>query len=141
MESNHPTPSPTPETTPTPVAVAHPAPTVAPSTATGSKALAITALVLAIVSVVIGLAWFIAAPLAIVAIILSIVALAKHANGKGQSIAALIVSGISLIFFVPFWALFSLGLLIGIQQAAEEYRVDAEYQSEQQTEGNSELFN
>ena len=127
MDSNHPAQPPAPETTPTPT--------------TGSKALAITALVLAIVSVVIGLIWFVAAPLAIVAIILAIVALVKHANGKGRSIAALVIGGVSLIFLVPFWALISLVALSGIQQAAEEYRVDAEYQSEQQVEDNSELFN
>lgn len=152
MDSSHKAPKETPEETPAtpvvaPTPLAHPvtphhaaAQTAAP-VATGSKALAITALVLAIVSVVIGIIWFVAAPIAIVAIVLSIIALAKHASGKGQSIAALVVGGVSLIFLVPFWALISLVALAGIQQAAEEYRVDAEYQSEVETKSQSELFN
>ncbi len=130
MEPSHPTNTPTAQTTTTP-----------PAPVAGSKALAITSLVLAIVSVVIGLIWFVAAPVAIVALVLGIVALVKRANGKGRSIAAVIIAGISLVIFVPFWALVSLVALSGIQQAADEYRVDAEYQTEQQSEGTSELFN
>lgn len=136
--AHEPTPlQPTPITPSTPVA--HPDPTGVP--ASKSKGLAITALVLAIVSVVIGLLWFIAAPIAIVAIILAIVSLAKQAGGKGRSITAIVIGGISLTVFVPFWALVSLILLSGIQQASQEYQIETEQQSETQPENTSELFN
>ena len=134
-----PTPAPEPQAQP---AVA-PAVAAAPTPAKKSTALAITALILAITSVVIGLLWFVAAPIAIVAIILSIIALAKHHGGKGRSIAALIIGGVSLLFFVPFWAVISLVALRGIQESAEQYRVDAEYRQELESESDyqTQLFN
>ena len=78
----------------------------------GSKGLAITALVLAIIGAVTSLA-FIGVPLAIVALILGIVALARRANGKGMSIAAVIVSSISLL-----WGIFVVLMLVFVGSLA-----------------------
>lgn len=66
----------------------------------GGKGLAITALVLAIVGAVlcfIPFASFGGVPIVIVALILAIIALVKKANGKGMSIASLIVAGVGLL--------------------------------------------
>jgi ABC-type polysaccharide/polyol phosphate export permease len=87
---------------------------------TGSKALGITALVLSLASVVFGIVWFIAAPLAVTAVILAIVALVKKRNGKGLSIAATIIGGVSLLILIPFWFLMSVVALQGLQDYSQE---------------------
>jgi hypothetical protein len=61
--------------------------------------MAITALVLAIVGMLTSLL-FIGFPLAIVALILGIVALARRLDGKGMSVAAIVISAITLLWGV-----------------------------------------
>lgn len=96
----------------------------------GKKGLAIAALALSIVSVLLGVVWFIAAPLALTAIILAIVSLVKKHGGKGMSIAGLIVGGVSLLIFVPFWAFVSLVGLAGLQDAADDAVIESQSSSE-----------
>jgi hypothetical protein len=114
---------PTSEHTP-PVTTAAPAVTPAPGDATpaltGSKALGITALVLSLASVLFGIVWFVATPLATTAVILAIVALVKKRNGKGLSIAATIIGGVSLLILIPFWFLMSVVALQGLQDYSQE---------------------
>lgn len=93
------------------------APVVQPKPSAG---LAISALVLAIVSVIIGILWFVAAPLAIAAIIMGIIVLAKKMAGKGMGVAAVITGGVSLVLFIPFWIMISLIITSGLQQASQE---------------------
>lgn len=97
-----------------------------PYVANQKKGLAITALVLAILSVVFGIAWFIAAPLALVAIILAIVSLAKKRGGKGLSIAGLVIGSISLFILVPIWLTVSLVALEGLQDKANNLQTQSE---------------
>ena len=78
-----------------------------PITTDGSKKMAIWALVLSIVGLLTGIVFFVSAPLALTALILAIVTLAKHKQGKGMGIAAIIISSIALIM-IPFW------LVVGI---------------------------
>lgn len=78
------------------------------------------ALGLAIASVVTSLFVIIAAPIALTGVILAIVALSTRRPGKGLSIAALIVGGISLVIIIPFMFLVSLVAYNGIQERANE---------------------
>jgi len=80
--------------------------------AQGSKGMAVTALVLSIVGAVTSLV-LVGVPLAIVALILGIVALARRLNGKGMSIAAVIISSISLL-----WGVFVLLMFIFVGSLA-----------------------
>jgi hypothetical protein len=68
--------------------------------------MAITALVLAIVGMLTSLL-FIGFPLAIVALILGIVALARRLDGKGMSVAAIVISAITLL-----WGVFLLVIVV-----------------------------
>ncbi|MFP3394577.1 hypothetical protein SB782_38035, partial [Brevibacillus sp. SIMBA_076] len=76
------------------------------------KGMAVTALVLSIVGAGTSLV-LVGVPLAIVALILGIVALARRLNGKGMSIAAVIVSSISLL-----WGVFVLLMFIFVGSLA-----------------------
>lgn len=115
-------------------------PAAAQPVASSKKGLAITALVLSIIGAVIGVAWFVAAPLAIIAIILAIVSLVKRRGGKGMSIASLIVGGVALFIFVPFWAFLTLVAYGGIQDEARSRQESAEQRSLQlQQEAESDI--
>lgn len=113
MENNQPTTQPPTETlTTTPVATPY---------TNSSKGIAITGFVLSIVAFVVSFFWFIAAPFAIAAIVLTIIALSKRKAGKGLSIAGLIIAGFTLVVAVPFWILVSYSAYYNdIQKAANE---------------------
>jgi len=83
------------------------------------KGLAITALVLSIIALLLGLAWPISALFGLVAIILAIVSLAKKRSGKGVAVAALIVGGVALLL-VPFWAAVSAEVYNNISEKVNE---------------------
>lgn len=112
-------PAATAPTATTPTAIAQ-ATSPAPQLPSQSKALAITALVLALVSVLIGIAWFLAAPLAIAAVIMGIIVLAKNMAGKGMGIAALATGSVSLLLFIPFWFAVTVIVVRDIQQATQD---------------------
>jgi hypothetical protein len=84
-----------------------------------SKTMAILSMVLAIVGFLTGLIFFVSIPLAIAALVLGIVALAKHKQGKGMSITGVVVAGVILLL-----APFTLGAVIvaygGITNRANE---------------------
>lgn len=61
-----------------------------------TSGLAITSMVLGIVSVIIAIIWFIALPIGITAIILGIIALLKHRSGRGMSITGVVTGSVSL---------------------------------------------
>lgn len=87
--------------------------TVVQQPARPSKGLAITSLVLGIVSLLFALAWFIAIPLAITAIVLGSVYLAKNKGvkgGKGMAITGIILSGLALLASVLFAMLIALAV-------------------------------
>lgn len=90
-------PQPTPPPAPSPLQTPPPAPE-APK---GGKGLAITGFVLGIVSLVFSFFVFLSVPLAIAALIMTIIALAKKRPGKGLSIAGLAISGTTLILMIP----------------------------------------
>lgn len=108
-----------PINTDAPVAEPSPAVSQAPQPVTGSKALAIWALVIAIIATVIGIFWFVAIPLALVGLILAIVVLVKKKAGKRIGIAALIVASLALLA-APLWILMSLAIYNGVTERANE---------------------
>lgn len=110
-----PTPAVTPEPAVNPVA---PEPAIAPSTTT--KHTGVAALILAITSLVLGIVWPISLPLAIIAIIMGIMSLAKKRESKKLNLVAVIISGITILLF-PLWLLFSIAMYGGILEAAKEY--------------------
>lgn len=110
-----PTPAVTPEPAVNPVA---PEPAIAPSTTT--KRTGVAALILAITSLVLGIVWPISLPLAIIAIIMGIMSLAKKRESKKLNLVAVIISGITILLF-PLWLLFSIAMYGGILEAAKEY--------------------
>tara|TARA_B100000678_G_scaffold83187_1_gene69134 strand:+ start:241 stop:801 length:561 start_codon:yes stop_codon:yes gene_type:complete len=95
----------------------------------GSRAMAGWALGLAIASVVTSLLVIIATPIALTGVILAIVALSTRRPGKGLSIAALIIGGISLVIIIPFMFLASLVAYNGIQERANESYQESLFQS------------
>ena len=110
----------------------------------GGSGLAITSMVLGIVSVVLFIVWFVALPLAITAVVLGIISLVKRRPGKGMSIAGLATGGFALLL-AAFFAVITLVAYVGInqranesQRQAEEYRIQRQ---EQGAEAPSELFN
>ncbi len=139
MESNHPV-SPTPPPAAPVHHGAHPHNSPHAPAAPVSKGLAITALVLSITSVVIGLAWFVAAPLAIAAIVLAIVALVKKKAGTGMSIASLIVGGVSLFILVPFWVIVTVLAFNDLQFYMENQGGSSEYRTNSETYDDTPLF-
>lgn len=82
--------------------------------------LALWALILSIVGLVTGFIFFLSAPLALAALIMSIIALKKHASRKGMSIAALIMSIVTLVIIVPLAAIITLVAYNGITERANE---------------------
>ncbi len=106
-------------------APAQPSPAPADQPRSGSKALAIWALVLSIVSVITLVFFFIAGPLALAALVMGIIVLVKHKPGKGLGIAAIVVSAISLIL-IPFVIAITLVAYNGIQQKALETKQQSE---------------
>lgn len=81
----------------------------------GSKALAASSLVLAITAFLTGFLFFIAAPLAVTAVILAIAAIVKQRPGKRMAIVSLVVAGITLLL-LPIMADI---LLIGFNSVIE----------------------
>lgn len=85
----------------------------------GSKAMAVWSLVLAIIGFLTGLLFFISAPLAIIALILGIIVLAKKRSGKGLAIASVIVAGITLLM-LPFTMAIVFTAYNGVQEKAQQ---------------------
>lgn len=81
--------------------------------------LAVTAMVLGIVSVLLSLAWFISVPLAITAVTLGIISLVKKYAGKGMSITGIATGGVTLVVILPF-ILISVIAYQGISERANE---------------------
>ena len=118
------TPTPLEPTTPEPATQPFAQPTTPPSTPTVApiatpvkSMLALWSMILGIVSIVLALLFFIAAPAAIVAITLGIIALAKHRPGKGKSIAGIITGGVALLFVIPFATIVAFSALASLQEA------------------------
>jgi hypothetical protein len=72
--------------------------------------MAVTSMVLGIVSVVLSCLWFLAIPAAIVGLILGIINLKNKKGGKGMAIAGLILSGLGLLVGLYF-AIFTIFLM------------------------------
>ena len=126
-------PQPTPAVTPEPFEAPAlqsfgpanvPAPTD-PVQAPQKSKLALWALIVSIAALVTGVIFFVSAPLALTALILSIIALKKHASRKGMSIAALIISAFTLLIVVPIMAVITLVAYNGITERANEVRANA----------------
>jgi len=83
-------------------------PSTAPAT---TNKLALWALILGIVSAVLAIVVVISIPAAIAAIVLGIISLVKHHTGKGQSIAGVIIGGVSLFVLIPISAIIGLAVL------------------------------
>lgn len=98
----------------------------------GGAGLAITSMVLGIVSIVIFFLWFVAIPLAITAIILGIVSLVKRYPGKGMSITGIVTGGVGA-FILGGLVLLSLVAYSGITERANEAQREYE-QSQRQKE-------
>lgn len=106
-------PTPVVETAPTATTQATPSPAATPvaqpyeqspqqiNTPSTKKGMAITSMVLGIVSIVIAILWFIAAPVAIAAVILGIISLVKKHGGKGMSITGIVTGAVTVFIIVP----------------------------------------
>lgn len=103
-------PNPTPEAataveptpaSPNPLAQPYQPQTQQAPTPSAKKGMAITSMVLGIVSIVIAILWFIAAPVAIAAIILGIISLVKKQGGKGMSITGIVTGAVTVFIIVP----------------------------------------
>ncbi len=90
-----------------------------------SKMLAIWALVLAILGFISGIFWFISVPIAVIALILSILTLVKRKAGKGLAIAAAVIAGITLVI-APFWILTSLANYNATREKAQQMLIEAQ---------------
>ena len=92
---------------------------VQPVAGEGSKALAIWSLALSIMALLTLLLFFISGPLAITALVLGIIALAKRKPGKGLSIAGVVISGITLVL-LPFALAIALVAYGGVSEKARQ---------------------
>lgn len=106
-------------------------PVVAPS-----LGLAITSMVLGILSVLIALIWFVSAPLAITAIILGIISLVKKHGGKGMSIAGIITASVALVI-----AVLMIAFTFVTYNGAYERALESQRKTESQMQTQEELFN
>lgn len=115
-----------PETPQTSVPVPTPQPVIVPTNpiASGSKTMAIVALILSIVGFLTGLL-YIGFALALAGIILGIVGLVKHKPGKGLNIASIIISGLCLL---------SLPIVLGITLASYNGITNRAKQVQQQSQ-------
>ena len=96
-------------------------PVAAPGTAQHpSKALAIWALVLSILSILTSIVFFVAFPLAVAALIMGIIALVKKKPGKGMSIASIVMGGLALLIFIPMFFAILLVAYNGVLERANE---------------------
>lgn len=96
----------------------------------GSKAPAIVALVLGVISLITVGVFFVSLPLAIIAVILAIIALVKRRPGKGLAIAGLITGGIAVLLF-PIVLMITMAAYQGISERAQEAAQEAQQRAAQ----------
>ena len=107
---------------PTPQPFSQPAtppitPPVTPVAAPMKSMLALWSMILGIASIVLALILFISIPAAIIAIIFGIVTLSKHHPGKGKALTGIITGGVALFIFIPFAFVVALSAISSLQAA------------------------